>query len=165
MTEEREELRCSYKPDSVKLLLLGEAPPSKLEKFFYSGAAITAHTAKAFGSKFDTAHEPKTFLKHFKDSDCYLEDILHEPVASQETKNKQLADAFPDFCHRLKALGPHYVVVFLKGLDLYVRTALAQTGLNPDYHVLPFPGHGHQTKYTAGLTDILTDLKSQGKPG
>jgi hypothetical protein len=152
-----EELRESFKPKQVKLLFVGESPPTS-GKFFYDKSSMTTITARAFelshGFKFKGTAE---FLCHFKEVGCYLEDLTHVPVDKlqrQEREDFLQAGVLPlSAC--IKEMQPIAVVVVLKKIEKYVRDAIMGSGLTPEVHVLPFPGNGHQNRYVEELETII----------
>jgi hypothetical protein len=75
-----ESIRQSYKPERIRLLLVGESPPAS-GKFFYLKSGMTTYTSRAFEKTFSTTFpDTPTFLKFFRDSDCYLEDLCRTPT-------------------------------------------------------------------------------------
>ena len=46
-----EKIRISYKPENIKLLLVGESPPASGE-FFYVKSLMTVYTSRAFERAF-----------------------------------------------------------------------------------------------------------------
>lgn len=166
--EKRDERREKYYPkDRVKLLLIGEAPPCNDAEFFYKGGRLRGRTLEAFVQARELSGnlcEDSDFNDFLFQKGCYLDDILHAPIRrglSQEEKHRMLADAFPGFTKRLATHNPQNVVLFVKGLDLYVRSAMAQSGANLlTYDALPFPGYSQKNieNYITGLADVVRHI-------
>jgi hypothetical protein len=73
-------IRQSYRPNQIRLLLVGESPPAS-KKFFYGESAMTKYTAQAFKKAHGVSfRDDKEFLQYFKRCGCYLDDLCHEPV-------------------------------------------------------------------------------------
>jgi hypothetical protein len=153
-----ETVRNRYRPNNVRLLLVGESPPES-GKFFYMKSAMTTHTAHAFesahGRKFSNT---EAFLEHFKHCGCFLEDLSRTPVDQWSSKKRDdhLRNEVSPLSQRIKALSPSVVVIFLKRIAPYVQEAVEMSGCNPVVYVLPFPGSGHQTKYKSELATIVS---------
>jgi len=152
-----EELRESYKPAKVKILFVGESPPHSGE-FFYAKSNMTIYTRKAFEIAFDrTFRDHVDFLGFFKENECYLDDLSHEPVNKMDRRARKrvLGENVLALSDRIAKMNPEVIVVVMKGLESYVRKAIGETGQQYKLHVLPFPGNGHQKKFIEGLTEIL----------
>ncbi len=152
-------LREQFRPNRVRLLFVGESPPAS-GKFFYDKGPMTRFTAKAFeaahGLTF-SATDQNEFLTYFKKCGCFLDDISHSPIdgLAVEERTRRLAESVAGFARRIAALKPKAIVVTLKKIEPHVRIAAAQAGLEVPIHVVPFPGHGHQTKYVERLAEIV----------
>lgn len=155
--EDTEEIRRMYRPRQVRLLLVGESPPAS-GKFFYCGGPMTRYTARAFELAYRVCLRNSTeFLAFFKEQGAYLDDL--SPIAvntmSAAKRLAQLKACVPDISRRIEALNPEVVVTILRRIEPYVRAAIALTGKTVTFRSLPFPGQGHQTKYVAGLAEII----------
>ncbi len=68
-----ERLRSSYRPDNVRLLLVGESPPAG-GKFFYddrSRVPLRTHTIKVFSDALNLSfNSDREFLNWFKKAGC-----------------------------------------------------------------------------------------------
>ncbi len=152
-----EEIRKSYLPSSVRILLVGESPPSSKE-FFYKKSQMTRHTMtafeKAFGLKF---HDAGQFLEYFKDCGCYLDDLTETPVNDlpRVEREQLLKSSIPNLSERIKQMQPAVVVTVLKRIEAQVQEAINESGIRTGTYTLPFPGNGHQNKYIESLAEIL----------
>ena len=152
-----EEIRMKFRPETVKLLLVGESPPSG-DEFFYNDGKMTTYTSKSFQKALKiTFSDNQEFLKVFKAKGCYLEDLCHEPIdklAKKEREDK-LRRAVPGFSEIIKSLEPPVLVIVLKKIEPFVREAIAQSGVNTTVYTIPFAGNGHQNKYMNELHKII----------
>ena len=154
-----ESIRKEFLPDQVKLLLVGESPPT-CGGFFYVKSNMTAFTARAFEIAHNrpvTGDDQQAFLEYFKRCGCYLDDICHVPIDGfdPEVREHLLAKSVVGFAERLLDLRPAAVAVVLKKIETHTRIALAIAKLDLPVYVLPFPGHGHQNKYSEELSKIV----------
>jgi hypothetical protein len=160
-----ETLRRTYQPNQIDILLVGESPPKK-GRFFYDTCAMTTFTSRPFEKVFDIEFaDNKEFLSFFREKNCFLDDLAHEPVDHLETKAREeaLEQAVPSLASRLEAYNPRVTCIVLRKIEGYVRSAIAQSGIDTKTYVLPFPGNGHQKKYIAELTGVLMEQFSYRK--
>jgi len=150
-------IRRSYRPVRIRLLLVGESPPASGD-FFYTGGNMTAFTETAFSRATGRDYSsPEEFLKAFKRSGCYLEDLCRKPINKQsrsERKRAHGASIIP-LAARLRQLNPDAVVIVMRAIALPVKTAVTTAGLSCPVYVLPFPGNGHQNTYIKQLVPLI----------
>jgi hypothetical protein len=157
-----EPIRLRFKPDNIRLLLIGESPPAS-GKFFYLKSAMTTFTARAFerahGVKFKDNPE---FLDYFRACGCYLDDLSRVPVDRLPKREREelLQANVGALAQRIRDAEPSVVAVVLKRIEGYVRDALTRSGCTPRLFVLPFPGIGHQNRYIEGLVSIISEYIS-----
>lgn len=152
-----EEIRESYKPLNINLLLVGESPPAS-GGFFYKKSHMTTYTSRAFEKAFGRSFSDHlSFLNFFRDKGCYLEDLSHIPVDDKPSseRKKILQDSIHNFSLCLKQDNPQIIVIVLKKIEGYVKEAIDLAKITCPVYTLPFPGNGHQNKFIHELTDIL----------
>ncbi len=152
-----EAIRQSFKPDKIRLMLIGESPPAS-GRFFYLSSGMTKFTSLAF----EKAHRVKftnnsDFLKYFKACGCHLDDLSHIPVNNLDRpkREKQLGDSVEALSQRIREANPPVIVICLRKIEGYVQEAINKSGCSPEVFTLPYPGHGHQEKYIEGLAAII----------
>ncbi len=101
-----EAIRNSFRPKTIRLLLLGESPPAS-GNFFYVNSHMTSYTASAFEkahSRNFSNQDETQFLEHFKACGCYLDDVCHFPIdkLDAEEREQALAENVPDLVSRLR---------------------------------------------------------------
>ncbi len=152
-----EELRKSYKPQKIKLLLIGESPPES-GKFFYLESSMTTFTQRAFENTFKLSFKNhKEFLQFFKKKGCYLDDLSSIPVNRMPPLRKEevLSGNILSLAKRLTSYKPEIVVIVLKRIERKVNEALDLSRIQCERYALPFPGNGYQNKYIQKLSKIL----------
>ena len=152
-----EKIRISYKPENIKLLLVGESPPASGE-FFYVKSLMTVYTSRAFEGVFNQSFtNVAAFLKFFQGKECYLEDLTATPVNKMSIKNREstLEQGIIQLSAKLKDYKPEVIVIVLKKIDRYVKKATKIAGLSCPIYTLPFPGNGHQNKFIQEFSNIL----------
>ncbi len=160
-----EEARSYYRPETIRLLFVGESAPAGGTFFYFGNSGFTRYTRRSFEEGLGLQFESNTaFLEAFRDSGCWLDDISLEPVnhLSRSERKALLWDQTPGFRERLAAACPDYLVVSLKSIVPFVEEALSQVSRPPKVHYLPFPGNGHQREYMDQLAEILQQAKAEG---
>src|SRR5215469_15628818 len=78
-SRKRERLRRRYRPDRVRILFVGEAPPVS-GRFFYQGdSGLYRAIRDTFVMAFPSLQRDE-FLEEFQALGCYLVDLCGEPV-------------------------------------------------------------------------------------
>ncbi len=152
-----EKVRMSYKPENIKLLLVGESPPASSD-FFYVRSMMTVYTAKAFETVFNKSFvNTLAFLNFFQEIGCYLEDLTAIPVNKMSTVNREktLEHGVIQLSEKLIQYNPEVIAIVLKKIDRYVKNSIRIARLSCPVYTLPFPGNGHQNKFIQGLCKIL----------
>ena len=153
-----EEIRNLYRPDKIKILLVGESPPAS-EKFFYvEGGAMTAFTRQAFKRAYHRSFPRQEFLSDFQSLGCFLDDLCHSPVnrLKGHEREQALQDNIDSLADRIRHAAPEVVIAVFKKIGEYVRQAVRESGVPSTVYVLYAPGNGHQNKYIEGLSEILS---------
>lgn len=154
-----ESIREQYRPERVKLLLVGESPPSN-GRFFYQRSAMTTFTSRPFEKVFDVQFlDNQEFLQFFKEKGCFLEDLSHDPVDKLPKKEREerLQAAVSDFAETINTINPPVVAIVLKKIEQFVKEAISESGLSPMTYTLPFPGNGYQNEYIDALIPIVAE--------
>lgn len=160
-----EEARLYYKPETIRMLFVGESAPAGGTFFYFGNSGFTRYTRQAFESGLGLQFDSNTaFLDTFKKAGCWLDDISLEPVnhLSRSERKALLWDQTPGFTKRLEDARPEYVIVSLKSIVPFVEAALAQIGRHHTVRYPPFPGNGHQRKYMDQLAEILKQARAEG---
>jgi len=152
-----EELREKFKPEKIRVQLVGESLPAK-GTFFYDQSLMTTYARNAFesalGQTFPTNAE---FFEYIKQTGFNLEDLSKVPVDKLPPAEyrAKLIEAREGFAERVAQMNPEAIVILLRKIEKIVRQALTKAGSTAEVYVLPFPGNGHQTKYQAQLIPIV----------
>lgn len=158
-----EELRERFKPETVRVLLVGESPPAE-GTFFYDRSLMTTYTKNAFEAALDQSFESNDqFFEYMKKSGFYLEDLSRLPVDKLAPREREakLIEESEGFADRVALMKPEAVVIVLKKIEKIVRGALNKAGSTAQVYVIPFPGNGHQSKYQAQLIPIVRKYEYQ----
>src|SRR5262249_47941555 len=126
---EREALRESFRPERIRLLFIGEAPPAS-GRFFYScNSGLYLAMKQAFQAANPRIND-ENFLRVFQTSGCYLVDLASKPIdqlgASARLRNRIAGEA--PLSETLIRLRPERIAVMLRSIATHVtRAALGAT--------------------------------------
>ena len=161
-----EELRCSYKPDKIRALFVGESPPAGGTFFYKGNSNLVRYTEEAFSAVFDMSFKySEDFLRAFQGLGCYLDDLCLIPVnrlAKAELKRHR-RESVESLAVRIHAANPEAIVTVMRGITPQVERAVGRANLGrvPVCSV-PFPTWGRHQQYIAQLKDILRRLQQVG---
>lgn len=164
MADSYQQLREQWKPDPVRLLLVGESAPDpgKAELRFFYAPTLTAHdnlfrgvTLALYGRSPGRAGDPKRpWLEALRADGVYLIDLVPFPVnALSARERRQALRDHADACAAEAAgLQPEAIAICHGPTFAALRPALMQAGL-PLIHEqpLPFPLGNWREQFAAGL--------------
>lgn len=160
-----EQIRESYKPEKIKVLLVGESAPDA-GTFFYKADTLCGYTQKAFAQVFDdvAGKSRYDFLEYFKAKGCYLDDLCLIPVdAMGKVERRSCWQAgVPQLTKRLAEYKPDIVITILLSIKDFVRDACDRAKLDAQRFSIPFAGNGNQGRYVDELAKILHELRGRG---
>lgn len=171
MSETAEVARHRYRPSVVKVLFIGESPPSS-GKFFYLGnSKLVRETERAFRRAVPDLIGDD-FLSSFERLGCYLDDLCLRPVnqlkkggraGKQQLAREHIAGERP-LAERAAQADPEAIVLIGLGIEKNVRRAIAEAGCDDlPFHALPFPNRPDQVeRYHDQLAAALTELRRTG---
>src|SRR2546423_1064164 len=107
----RERAARKYRPRRVKLLLVAEAPPSALDRYFYfedvrEHDSLFRYVAQVLLKTQPTREAKRELLSRLRDRGVFLIDLKQEPV-----KGGALSDEVPELIRRVRRLNPEKVVL------------------------------------------------------
>lgn len=152
-------LRKSFKPDKIKVLLVGEAPPSNGTFFYKRDSNLFRYTKEAFSQALGLRFRSDAdFLVLFRDRGFFVDDLRLQPI-DRDQRVAQRQAAVDSFAARMQEHNPLYVVVIMKAIEEYVQQAVSVSVIRARrIWVIPFPSHGNQRRYVRELVNILSDL-------
>lgn len=137
----RERLRRSYRPDRVRILFVGEAPPASGRFFYQADSGLYRAVRDTFISAFPNL-EKAQFLESFRALGCYLVDLCGEPVDRMDRKARQRVCLAGEASlnRTLRQLRPKIVVTVVRSISRNVRRAEDQAKWSGLHVELPYPG-------------------------
>jgi hypothetical protein len=151
-----ERLRRRYKPTDIRVLFIGESPPSGGTFFYYANSNLYNATREAFETAIPALRTEPDFLDAFQRLGCYVEDLCEEPVNHLDLRDpgrvQARATGIRPLARRMKRWSPQVVAVVMKAITGDAREALAVSGHADVERVeLPFPAR-HYHQYVDQLT-------------
>ena len=134
---------------------MGESAP-RSGKFFY-----TQNTGlyRAMKSAFNWS---ENFLSEFKARGFYLDDLSLIPVngMSDRERRRQCEASIESLADRLAEYKPAALVILVRRIDKWVRTAVAQAGLGIPVYNTTYPGRFQKlrTQFSSDMAVIIPQL-------
>lgn len=169
-----EALRAKYKPDTIKYLLVAEAPPEPtVEPRFFYATNVTSHdwlfvyTIKALYPQATNLSGPtikalkSRYLARFQKDGFYLIDAVTEPItqaSSSAESERIIRQSAADLIRRIKPLLGHDTKIVLIKATVYnaLYAALREAGLPViNTQAIDFPSTGNQRKFITKLQALL----------
>jgi len=152
----RKRAAAAFQPAHVRTLLVAEAPPSALDRYFYFldvdvQDSLFRHVIEAtFGAK--PTRDKLPWLDALKAEGYFLIDLSPDPFHDREV----LPPLIPDLIRRCRAFEPERIVLIKANVYDLAYDALRDAGLPVVDVRLPFPGSGQQRRFLELATPILT---------
>lgn len=153
----RDRAARKYRPAAVKLLLVGEAPPSSLDRYFYFEDvsiqdSLFRYIARAILKVEPTRETKPDLLARLRDRGVFLIDLKRDPVSDGRSS---LVEEVPGLVRRARRLAPERIIVVKTGVFDLVRGALLEAGLPLVDERVPFPGSGQQRRFEESFARAL----------
>jgi hypothetical protein len=164
--ESRERLRRHYRPQRVRILFVGEAPPASGRFFYCADSGLYRAIRDTFVVAIPSLQSSKDkFLKSFRAMGCYLVDLCGKPVdrMGPGSRRRICETGEARLARRLRQLRPKIVITVVRSIASNVRRAEACAGWSALHMELPYPGRWHRfrmafrRKLTPLLRTALTD--------
>jgi len=156
-----ERLRCRYRPEAVRLLFIGEAPPAS-GRFFYRGDAGLYRAMRGAFQMADPSIAEETFLKAFMDAGCYLIDLCRKPVDDLDARSRRAAHLAGEeaLSRALVQLRPLTIATLLRSIEGNVARAALRAQWSGGVIHLPYPGRWlrHQEIFVRDIVPVICEL-------
>lgn len=166
-----EEARFVYKPHNIKYLLVGEAPPDSLDRFFYYSdvktsdwlflgvmqALYPSQKTQYLSGKRNSALKEK-MLKQFQEDNFYLIDLLDYPLSFY---SGNLSETTEELVKKIKELANENTQIILIKANVYdmAYQVLKEHGFKVVDKRIDFPGSGGQLKFQKKFREALIEAK------
>jgi hypothetical protein len=148
-----------WQPDRIELLLVAEAPPSALDRYFYfedvsTHDSLFRHVVEGVLGEKPTRDKPP-YLEALRERGVFLVDLSVDPFRH---RREALPRGVHDLVRRATALQPRHVVLIATGVYDTAYGPLQRAGLPVVDARLPFPGSGQQRRFLEGFRAVLDSL-------
>jgi len=161
----RERLRERYRPDRVRILFVGEAPPASGRFFYQADSGLYRAIRDTFLAVFPHLRKAD-FLDSFRSLGCYLVDLCGRPVDQMNVKSRQRVCLAGEvqLARRIRQLRPEIIVVVVRSIGTNVRRAEKHASWLGAHIELPYPGrwHHHRPAFRRKLTPVLRKRCQRG---
>ncbi|MDD4803278.1 MAG: hypothetical protein PHF24_10150 [Syntrophomonas sp.] len=156
------EAREKYKPEKIKYLLIAEAPPDAIERFFYFENVKTKDYLflgimevldKNLKEKYlESKRDPiikKSMLEIFRNNGFFLVDLLEQPSQHYNNLNQARKNAVPDMIDRLNKIITKETPIILIKVTVYDKSfrRLQEAGYNVINARIEFPAQNHPIQF------------------
>lgn len=144
-----------FRPDAIKTLLVAEAPPAALDRYFYFTDVrehdhLFRYVVRGALRKEPTRESKKALLEQLRDRGIFLIDLSPVPLAVQP-----LASFVPALVARCVKLAPERIILIKATVYDAAYTALRDAGLPVVDGRIPFPSSGRQRRFAEAFSRAL----------
>jgi hypothetical protein len=144
-----------YRPSEIRLLLVAEAPPAALDRYFYFPDVTTQdslfrYVARAVLGWEPTRQNKRELLEALKGRGVFLIDLQEEP-----RDGTPLGRYVPWLIERCRTLRPTRIILIKATVYDAAYIALLGAGLPVSSVRVPFPGSGRQREFLAAFARAL----------
>ena len=157
----RENLRRQYRPERVRILFVGEAPPVSGRFFYKRDSGLYRALRDTFIGAFPALPKDE-FLKAFRDFGCYLVDLCGQPVdhLSQGKRISICCAGEVRLARMIRTLRPMVIITLVRSIRANVIRAQTMVGWSGMRLELPYPGRWkhHRMEFQCQLEPVLKTL-------
>jgi hypothetical protein len=154
----RERLRRRYRPDEMKILFVGEAPPASGRFFYQADSGLYRAIRQTFVAAFPLLEDAE-FLESFRDLGCYLVDLCGMPVDRMAPLERTRACVAGEvrLGRAIRRLRPRIMITLVRSITANVARARVRAGWTGVHLELPYPGrwHAHRIIFERELVPVL----------
>lgn len=155
----RKRAAARYRPEQIRLLLVAEAPPAKLDRYFYF-TDVTTHDSLfryvckgLFGCT--PARDAKSeYLNRLCKMGVFLIDLSPEPIVN-DARPRIATALVHDLIERCRALNPKSILLINKNVHKLALSDMQKAGLPVVDVAIPFPGSGQQRNFEQAFAKAL----------
>jgi hypothetical protein len=151
----REREAARYRPANVKLLLVAEAPPASLDRYFFfddvtEQDSLFRYVYRGLLGKEPSRSDKSRWLAEICDLGVFLIDLKEEPVDGTPLKVH-----VPSLVERCRALDPDRIILIKTTVYDAAYHALREAGMPVCDARIPFPVSGRQREFEAAFARAL----------
>ena len=171
-----DDLRNRYKPDNLRVLLIGESPPdpgSATPRFFYSPHLLIDNlyrgVAEAVYGVNAVLNDKPQPLGRLRDDGFWLIDAIETPVNWHTTSQRRraISDSVTRLAERCLELKPSIGVIICHGMVFKLSAETLRESGVPILHdqPIPFPLGNWRRQFVSGLRECIPTYKKHWYKG
>jgi hypothetical protein len=150
-----------FKPEPVDLLLVAEAPPSSLDRYFYftdvrEQDSLFRYIVRAVLGREPTREAKTSLLDELRDRGVFLVDLQEDP-----RDERLLSEFVPKLVNRCRRLDPSWIVLIKATVFDAAHADLTDAGLPVSSVRVPFPGSGQQKRFLEAFALALKERPTE----
>ncbi len=157
------ELALRYKPEKVKILLIGEAPGRADKNFYLANTNLYRTVYAAFRELYGDFSSAEEFLQFFKAAGCFLDHLSLEHTERHDLPKRKLErqNGISGLSGRLQIHQPETVIILMKALEKQVQQAIDLSGIKSirQQTTVSYPA-GSNTNYLACVRGLVAILQT-----
>jgi hypothetical protein len=153
--KQRRAAAARYRPSQIDLLLVAEAPPSSLDRYFYFESVREHDSLFRYVSRVLLGCEPTRenkpeLLEELHERGVFLIDLKETPV-----DGTPLTRYVPALVERCRKLAPRRIVLIKAPVYDAAYHQLTEAGLPVSDIRVPFPGSGRQREFVERFSQAI----------
>ena len=135
------------------MLLVAEAPPASIDRYFYfpdvgSHDSLFRYVSRSILNVEPTRSDKLERLAELRDRGIFLIDLKPDPIDGSE-----LIDYVPTLVRRLRRLDPEKIILIKATVHDAALGPLLAAGLRVSRERVPFPGSGQQRRFEEAFAE------------
>lgn len=135
-----------YRPNAIDLLLIAEAPPAALDRYFYfpvvsSHDSLFREVVRVVLRRTPTRDDKRTLLEDLQRNGVFLIDARLDPLVGRLVIDTSRLVA------RVRRLRPRRIIIVKVGVYAQAYRALREAGMPVIDARIPFPASGQQVRF------------------
>ncbi len=160
----RERWARRFRPAEIDLLVVAEAPPSELDRYFYfpdvtARDSLFRELAALTVKRAPTRENKPELLAALCGAGVFLVDLSLEPIE----RGEDLSPYVPGLVRRVRRLAPRCVILVKATVYDAAFEALRSAGLPVVNERIPFPGTGQQANFHVAFARALRKCARKGR--
>ncbi len=156
--ERRKIAAAAFRPPDIWLLLIAEAPPRALDRYFYFAHvseqdSLFRYVIRTLFGATPARTDKQASLARLRDEGVFLIDVAEVAEGAAD-----LTDHVPALVERCRRLQPQHIILFKATVYDAAYQALKTAGLPFVNRRIPFPGSGQQARFEAEFGGALAEL-------
>jgi hypothetical protein len=160
-----EAARLRFRPESVRVLFVGESAPAGGTFFYTMDSLLYDATQRAFREAIPDLLTEQNFLRSFQALGCYLVDLCDQPVNKlpRQVRLWHRDDGIEPLSGMIAETCPRALINVMASISSWIDRATVMAEVSPEVRLdFPFPTRQQEPDYVDELAQALRDLRQLG---